>query len=502
MNKYINVFSALSLATTLLPSTAAIAAKKDKPNILFIFCDDQRYDSVGVLGEPIGVGAKTPNLDKIINNGVSFNNAYLQGSNTGATSTASRAQLLTGRGVFDVPNGNGTPWGPEISSFPVAFRDAGYETFITGKSHNGTEASTRGFTCGDKMYGLINGFYYPHFRMGVLDYRSDQKYKATDMYYVMEDGKGRMPAKEAADNFRGAHSTDVFGNAALNFIENHDGEKPFMMYVAFHAPHDTRNFAESYRSMYDAKDITLPPNFLPEHPFDNGDLKVRDECLAPFPRTEQNTKEQIANYYRMITHVDDYVGKMLELLKEKGIDDNTIIVYSADSGLGMGSHGLFGKQNLYDDAGIRVPMVFSGAGIPKGKRIDDIAYNADIFPTMCGLAGIEVPNTCTGLDQTKSVVGRSQFLRKEGYFAYMDHQRALRDERYKLIEYCVDGERHTQLFDLQEDRYECNDLSRDPLHAERIKEMRKRLIAHSRSECGNVWGVDFWRTFMTSYDGE
>lgn len=499
MNNYIKLLSALSLSSAIFP-TAALAAKSEKPNVIIIFTDDHRYDSVHALGSVEGAhSANTPNLDKIINSGVSFNNAYLQGANTGATSTASRAQLLTGRGVFDIPNGNGTPWGPEISSFPVAFKEAGYETFLTGKSHNGTDASTRGFTTGDKMYGLVKGYYTPHFRLPVLDFREDQQYTIDDAYYEYGDGTKKVKVKEALDSFSGDHSTDIFGRAALKFIENYDKENPFLMYVAFHAPHDTRNFPESQRSRYDAKDMVLPVNFLPEHPFDNGALYIRDEVTAPLPRTESNTKEQIANYYRMISHVDDYVGKMLEALKEKGMDENTIIVFSSDSGLALGSHGLFGKQNLYDDGGIRVPMVFSGAGLPKGKRANDLCYSADIFPTLCELVGIDVPESCTGISQAAAVKGRSPYLRKEAYFAYMDLMRAVRNERYKLIEYCADGERHTQLFDIENDRYELNDLSKDPAYADIVISLRKSLVAHSVEEVGNIWGQEFWHTYMESY---
>lgn len=501
MNNYIKLLSALTLSSTLLPAAAQATKRSEKLNVIIIFTDDHRYDSVHALGSPDGnEGAKTPNLDKIINSGVSFNNAYLQGANTGATSTASRAQLLTGRGVFDIPNGNGTPWGPEISSFPVAFSNAGYETFITGKSHNGIDASTRGFTTGAKMYGLINGYYQPHFRLSCTDYREDRKYRVDDLYYEYGDGTKKMPVKEAPDSFFGDHSTDVFGRAAVNFIENYDEDRPFLMYVAFHAPHDTRNYPEEYHSMYSAEDMILPSNFLEMHPFDNGALYIRDECTAPFPRTAENTREQIANYYRMVSHVDDYVGKMLEALKAKGFDENTIIVFSSDSGLALGSHGLFGKQNLYDDGGIRVPMVFSGAGLPKGKRPNDICYSADIFPTLCDLVGIEVPESCTGISQAAAVKGRSPYMRKEGYFAYMDIQRAIRNDRYKLIEYCVGDERHTQLFDLQNDRYECNDLSSDPAYAETIKSLRKSLVSHSVEEIGNIWGAEFWKRFMVSYD--
>lgn len=505
MNNYTKLISALSLSAMLLPAQRVLAADavstkdKKKPNILIIFNDDHRYDAVHALG---GTVVKTPNLDKIINDGVSFDNAYLQGANTGATSAASRAQLLTGRGVFDIPKGNGTPWDESISSFPVAFRDAGYTTFFTGKSHNGEKASSRGFTDGAKLYGLTKGYYKPHFRMPYQDYKADQSYGKKELYFVGGENHDEKIQPSEDSDYVGPHSTDIIAKAALDFIKGYEKEQPFLMYVAFHAPHDTRNFPESYRDMYDPAEIPVPVNFRPEHPFDNGDLKVRDERLAPFPRTRENTQSQLADYYRMITHVDDRVGEIVAALKEKGLDENTIIVFSTDSGLAMGSHGLFGKQNLYDDGGIRVPMVFSGVNIPKGERKSDICYSADIFPTMCELAGIPIPSSVTGLSQAASVMGNSQHRRKEGYFAYMDHQRAVRDAQYKLIEYCVNGERHTQLFDLAKDRYECNDISTDPMNAHIIMRLRRSLVKLSEQEAGAEWGMSFWRTYMSNYNRE
>ncbi len=504
MNKsYITLISALSVSSMI--STAAaqseikpmVKGKKTKPNVIVIFGDDHRYDAIHALG---GTVVKTPNLDKIINAGVSFDNAYLQGANTGATSAASRAQLLTGRGVFDIPKGNGSPWSKDITTLPEAFRDAGYFTFFTGKSHNGADASSRGFMGGAKLYGLTNGFYKPHFRMAYQDYRADQSYGKKHLYFVGGENHDEKIKPTETSNYVGPHSTDIFGKAAVDFIDSYDGEKPLFMYIAFHAPHDTRNYPESYRDMYDPADIPLPVNFRKEHPFDNGDLKVRDERLAPYPRTKENTKSQLADYYRAITHVDDKVGEIVEALERKGLAENTVFVISTDSGLGMGSHGLFGKQNLYDDAGIHVPMVFSGAGIPKGKRKSDICYSADIFPTICDLAGVEIPKSVTGVSQAKSVMGGSQYIRKIGYFAYREHVRAVRNERYKLIEYCVDGKRHTQLFDLANDRYECNDLSNHPDNEVIITELRAALVKQAEQESGAEWGVEFWRTYMSSYD--
>ncbi len=491
MKNYIYYIPALALIPTL-----GFAKSDEKPNVIVIFGDDFRYDGVHALGNTV---VKTPNLDKLVEGGVSFNNGYLQGANNPATSSPSRAQLLTGRGVFNIPNGNGSPWGKDISSIPVAFRDAGYYTFFTGKSHNGAEASSRGFCDGGKLYGLAHGFYVPQFRLAYADFREDQKYTQKDLYFVGGENHDEKITPTEESEYVGPHSTDIFAKVAIDFLESYDRDQPFMMYLAFHAPHDTRNYPAEYTDKYDPAEIPLPVNFLPEHPFDNGDLTLRDERLAPYPRTEENTQSQLADYYRCITHVDDRVGEILEVLRQRGMDKNTIIVFSTDSGLALGSHGLFGKQNLYDDGGIRVPYVFYGAGIPKGKRKDDLCYTYDIFPTLCELAGVEIPESVTGVSHAKSVKGRSQNVRKELYFAYCSTQRAVRDDRYKLIEYCVGRTRHTQLFDLKSDRYECHDISSDPANAEIITRLRARLVESSEIEHDAGWGEGFWKTYMQTY---
>src|SRR5439155_24083768 len=117
--------------------------------------------------------------------------------------------------------------------------------------------------------------------------------------------------------------------------------------------------------------VALPPNFLPEHPFDNGELRVRDELLAGFPRTPDEVRRHIADYYGMISHQDAWMGRVLA-----AAPDNTIVVYTADHGLALGQHGLMGKQSLYDHS-IRVPLIVSGPGLPSGRRVDALTCHAD-----------------------------------------------------------------------------------------------------------------------------
>ena len=142
-----------------------------------------------------------------------------------------------------------------------------------------------------------------------------------------------------------------------------------MCYVALTSPHDPRTPPPPYDRLYDPTKIPLPKNFYPIHPFDNGDLNVRDEQLLPTPRTPEAIKKEIALYYGMISEMDAQVGRILVTLEKEGLMENTLIVFAGDNGLAVGQHGLLGKQNLYEHS-IRVPMIFSGPGIPKNKKED------------------------------------------------------------------------------------------------------------------------------------
>ncbi|MFQ6096617.1 MAG: sulfatase/phosphatase domain-containing protein, partial [Armatimonadota bacterium] len=178
----------------------------------------------------------------------------------------------------------------------------------------------------------------------------------------------------------------------------------------------------------------------------------------------------------MITHLDEQMGRVLRALEESGHADDTIVVFAGDNGLAVGQHGLLGKQNMYEHS-VRVPLIFLGPGIPKGKRSDALCYLLDVFPTLCDIVGLRVPESVEGHSLLPVMRGRRRRVRDSLFFAYKDVQRAVRDERYKLIEYFVAGERKTQLFDLREDLAELHDLSDDPDHARRLAGLRKELAA-------------------------
>ena len=228
--------------------------------------------------------------------------------------------------------------------------------------------------------------------------------------------------------------------------------------------------------MYDPEDVSLPPNFLPGHPFDNGELKVRDEQLAAFPRTAYEVKRHIAEYYGIISHLDSQIGRILDALEATGLADNTIIIFTADNGLAVGQHGLIGKQSVYDHS-VHVPLIVCGPGLPRGERRDALCYLFDIFPTVCDLGDFPCPPSVEGqsllpLFHNAELEGREALM-----FAYKDFQRGIRTRQWKLILTHVKGERHTQLYDLRNDPWETKNLAGDPAQAGRVAELKGKLQA-------------------------
>jgi arylsulfatase A-like enzyme len=232
---------------------------------------------------------------------------------------------------------------------------------------------------------------------------------------------------------------------------------------------------KQYLDMYPPEEVPLPANFLPEHPFDNGELEVRDELLAARPRGEEEIRRHLAEYYAMITHADAGMARVLEALEATGRAEETIVVFSGDNGLAVGQHGLMGKQNLYEHS-VRVPLVFRGPGIPAGEQRDDYCYLLDIFPTLCELTGLDVPASVEGASLAEALAGAGRGGREELLLAYRGLQRAVKDRRWKLIEYFVGGQRTTQLFDLRADPLETNNLAEDPTCADHLRRLRRRIV--------------------------
>jgi arylsulfatase A-like enzyme len=268
------------------------------------------------------------------------------------------------------------------------------------------------------------------------------------------------------------YSSEVFADAAVEFLKG-PREKPWVLWCSFTAPHDPRVAPDAFANAYDPATMPLPKNFLPRHPFDNGELKIRDEQLLPTPRDPEKVKRELAIYYAMIEHMDQQVGRILAALRESGQDEDTVVVFVADNGLALGSHGLLGKQSLYDHS-VRVPMILRGPGIPKGGRSDALAFTFDLTRTLYDLCEVASPGYLTGRSLMPILRGEGTRVRDTMLLAYKKEQRAIveygRETRLKMIRYRVGGEERHQLFDLVADPDEMADLADKP---ERAKDLAR-----------------------------
>lgn len=457
------------------------------PNILIFLTDDQRFDTIRALGNR---QIYTPNLDALVRGGTAFTRAHIPGGTSGAVCMPSRAMLMTGRGLFHL-QGEGQEIPPEHVTLGQCFREAGYETFGTGKWHNGTASFARSFCCGDEIFfgGMWDHWNVPTYHFDPAG-AYDRRIPLIPNFYFQNTVQF-LPADHSNP---GLHSTELFCETAMDYFRSYDRRRPFLAYVSLMAPHDPRSMPERFREMYAPDAMDLPPNFQPEHRIDTGALRVRDELLAAFPRNPAEIRRHLAEYYAMISHLDDAFGRLINLLADRRILDDTIIVFSADNGLAVGQHGLMGKQSLYEHS-VRVPLILSGPGIPAGEVRDAPVYLMDIFPTLCALSGVERPESVEGLDFSACLQDGRLRPREWLYLAYCDTIRGVSDGDYKLIEVAAGGRRATQLFDLRADPWETHSLDADPAQRERLNTMRERmeLLRDEWDDCEHPMGMSFWQ---------
>jgi arylsulfatase A-like enzyme len=410
-----------------------------RPNILFLFADDQRADALGCSGNSY---IKTPNIDKLAENGVRFTNNYVMGGHHGAICAPSRAMLMSGKSLFHVYEKLSG-----VHTMPMHFAENGYETFGTGKWHNEKNAFEASFQKGKNVFvgGMADHYHVPCRNMG-------------------PDGKLGEPVRKG-------FSTDLFADAAIGYINGYaqeNREKPFFCYVAFTAPHDPRSPRKDYIGMYKPESIPVPGNFKSLHPFEFDDLNIRDETLAPWPRTPEIIQESLADYYALISHLDNRIGDIIDALKKQGLYENTIIVYAADNGLAIGSHGLLGKQDLYEHS-TKVPLIITGPGIPRKEVNDALVYLYDIYPTLADLSGLPSPDGVDGKDFAPVIRGKEKKVRSSLYTVYRNTARAVRTNEWKLIRY--PQRKFSQLFNLKNDPLEIDNLASLPQYKSKVDEL-------------------------------
>lgn len=461
---------ATGLLAAAVSCALSLSSMAGKPNIVFLFTDDQAPDTIAAANV-WGVDhsqIQTPHMDRLFHGGTSFSHAYNMGAWHAAVCVASRSMLNSGRFLWHARRAEkggfqGMIRGQRLWS--QRMKAAGYETYLSGKWHI-TAPPARIF---DHVHRIRPGM------PGTV--------KAA--YSRPADGKpdAWLPWDPANGGYweGGKHWSEVLADDTESMIKRAAlQDKPFFMYVAFNAPHDPRQSPQSFLEMYPLENIRTPRNMLPLNPHHaamglgpTDGTGMRDEALAPFPRTEFAVKTHRREYQALVSHLDAQIGRIVAALEREGLAGNTYIILTSDHGLALGRHGLLGKQNLYEHS-LRVPFIITGPGIPKGKTVDARIYLQDAMATTLELAGADRE----GID-FKSVMpliaGKSND-RHEGIYAAFGprDQRAVIDGGHKMILYPAG--RTSLLFDLAKDPLEMEDLSKTPEALPMKRQLFQRLL--------------------------
>lgn len=437
------------------------------PNVLFLLTDDQAVDTLaawGVWGNDRTV-VQTPHLDRMVARGVSFTRAYNMGSVIPAVCVCSRGMLITGRSLGAAERLRRTQFAQQVAAgtlWPQRMKAAGYQTWMSGKWH--VDAPV------EQLFDQVR-----HVRPGM---------PATVEAAYQRPRAGEPDEWLPWDTSRGGyweggrHWSEVVADDAGDFLAAAaQRNQPFFLYLAFNAPHDPRQAPREYLEQYPPESVPLPANFLPLHPHyealglgpaSAGGL--RDEMLAPFPRSPEAIRLHRREYYALVTHLDAQIGRILDALERTGLAGRTVVIFTSDHGLAVGRHGLLGKQNLYEHS-LRVPFVIAGPGIPEGQTNATPIYLQDAMATALELAGGEL----SGLD-FRSVLPLLRGERDQQYerihaLYLRDRQRCVIDGEWKLIEYPGSGA--VELFHLGDDPEEQRDRSADPALGELVARLRR-----------------------------
>jgi arylsulfatase A-like enzyme len=448
------------LAILFFLSGFALAA--EKPNVLFLFADDMTWKAVNALSDE---DIDTPNLDRLAARGTNFSHAYNSGAWHGAVCVASRTMLNTGLQLWNAKAAEKglkkdfvetkRTWSQQMSA-------AGYRTCMSGKWHVGmpTEAIF------DEVL---------HERPGM-----PSTVKASYVRPVEGQPDTWDPTDKSLGGFwaGGKHWSEVIVDDFETFLGSGD-KRPWFMYLAFNATHDPRQAPQEFLDLYPLERMKMPANFLPVYPHRDpmgAPQNLRDEKLAPSPRTEFAVKTHRREYYALVTHLDTQIGRILDRLEKDPGGDNTYIFFTADHGLSCGEHGLMGKQNMYGES-VRVPFIVAGPGVPAGKSVDSPIYLQDVMPTSLALAGAGIPESVEFEDLRPLWEGKGT-PRTCAYGSYMDSQRMIEKDGKKLILY--PKAKVARVFDLAKDPVEKDDLFASPEGKKIASELFPVLLAEQK----------------------
>ena len=437
-----------------------LATASDKPNIIFFLADDQRNDTLGCAGNTI---IQSPTLDHLASRGVRFENAFCEVP----ICAASRATLLSGLsqrthgynfGELPVPSNF------IATSYPMMLKGAGYRIGFAGK------------------YGAVFG--------GAGLKREFDFSKWID----------RNPFLKKQKDGSLRHETDLCADAAIEFIKSNSGDQPFCMSVSFNATHAEDNdrrpgyhfqWPESANGLYE--DVEIPAPELADEKYFNALPPFLQDKKGLLRRryywrwdTPEKYQTNMRAYYRMITGIDNAIARVLKELKVKGLDRNTIIVYSADNGYMRGDRGTAGKWNHYEQS-LRIPLIVYDPRLPEAQRgrvLSELVNNVDLPATFLDFAGIEIPEVYHGrsllpLIKNNNPVEWRKDIFIEHKFKHFNNWHAVRNERYKYASYYqeLDGP-YECLYDLEKDPTEFVNQANNPEYATVLSKMKERMSSY------------------------
>ena len=426
-----------------------VRAQDQRPNILFILTDDQRWDALGFAGNPI---IQTPEMDRLAEEGTYFENAFV----TTPICAASRASILTGlyERTHGYTFGQGNIKEPFMAqSYPVQLREEGYHTGFFGKFGVNYPGFSKLFEDGE-------------------DYDRNGSFKDRRGYFFKRIGQDTV------------HLTKYTSHQAQDFIQNVPKDQPFMLSLSFSAPHahDPAPLQYFWSPEFDAlyEDITIPEPLMKEESYflaqpeyvRKGENRTRWHWRYD---TSEKYQHSVKGYYRMISEVDTEIGKIRKVLEQEGLEKNTVIILMGDNGYFLGERQLAGKWLMYDNS-LRVPLIVFDPRENGGKRESAVVLNIDVPATILDLAGIKSPKSWQGM----SLLSPKLESRKEFLFEHLWQtpiiapSEAIRTEKWKYFRYINDPS-HEELYDLSIDPLEQNNLAANPRYAAEVKKLRKEL---------------------------
>jgi len=477
---------------------------KKRPNIVFILSDDHATNAISAYSDRFAEIAPTPNIDKIAQDGAILTNAF----STNAICGPSRAAIITGKynhinkyyknyqgGTFD-----GSQW-----TYPKALKNAGYQTALVGKWH--LASTPEGFD-----------FYKYHIDQGEQGVYWNPTY--------IENGKR---VKETG------YATNLTTDFALNWLESRKDDQPFCLLLQYKAPHREWSPDTKYKDLWANENLPLPKTFYDDYKgrektagdthmtmdflnrkdlkftppdslkgkalnkwFDYGNepgqVVYPDNGLKGNALKEWKFQRYIKDYLATVKSVDDNIGRVLNYLKENGLEENTIVIYASDQGFFLGDHGWYDKRFMYEES-IRMPFVIRYPGkIKPNTTVSDVITNIDMAPTVLEMAGIPIPKDVQGKSFLANLEGKTpKKWRQSMYYHYYEYpfwhhvqpHYGIRTDRYKLIHFYYDMDTW-ELYDLQEDPTEVNNLINSAKHASLVKKLKKDLYKLKKEYKNNM----------------